>query len=69
LSGGKKGIPRKGKKDESSRKSKDLSHDKCFMCHQKGHYSNQCLEKKKGKAKKHHKQIAGSVEIIVGLDD
>jgi hypothetical protein len=49
--GNKKGH-KKGKKEESSQGKKDLSNVKCFRCHQKGHYANQCLEKKKkGKAK------------------
>jgi hypothetical protein len=54
--GSKKG-PRKGKKEESSQGKKDLSHVKCFKCHQKGHYASQCPEKKKGKAKQ-QRQVA-----------
>jgi hypothetical protein len=39
--GSKKG-PKKRKKEESSQGKKVLSHVKCFTCHQRGHYANQC---------------------------
>jgi len=40
---------------------------KCFRCHPKGHYANECLEKKKGKVK-WQKQITRNLEIVTDAD-
>ncbi len=32
-------------KNDKDKASKDLSHVKCYTCHQKGHYINKCPEK------------------------
>ena len=32
----------------------DKSHIKCFKCHKYGHYTNRCLEEKKGGDEAHH---------------
>jgi hypothetical protein len=56
---GNKKVHNKGKKEELSQGKKYLSNVKCFKCNQNGHYANQCLEKKKGKAKQ-QKQVSGS---------
>ena len=34
-------------KKEKDKAPKDLSHVECYTCHQKGHYTNKCLEKSK----------------------
>ena len=42
---------------------KDLSHLKCFRCHNCGHYGSQCLEKKGNGKEQQRKQFAGSIEV------
>jgi hypothetical protein len=42
------------------RMKKDLIKIKCFVCHKSGHYTSQCLKKKKGQGKSQH--VATSTE-------
>lgn len=56
--GGKKGGPEKGKMEEScsfNHCKKNLSYVTCFMCHKKGYYDSQCLEKRNGRDKEQWK--------------
>jgi hypothetical protein len=53
----------KGKEEETSSSNhgtKDQSHVTCYKCHKKGHFANQCPEKRKGKGKQQQKQFARS---------
>jgi hypothetical protein len=72
MRGGKKGGPG-GVKRQGGRvkffepRKKDLSHMKCFKCHEMDHYASQRLERKK--TKQQQQEFVGSIETIVGADE
>ena len=55
-------LTSKGPSQGHGEKKKDLSKVKCFRCDEFGHYSTQCLQRKKDKQEKQD-QTTMSVEI------
>jgi hypothetical protein len=60
---GKKASVPRGGATGGSKPKKDLSHIKCYVCGEFGHYASQCSQAKKGKGAKGRKQqVAASTE-------
>ena len=49
----------KAKRNKDGKKNLDMSKVKCFICHKKGHFASQCLDRKK----KSNTRMVGSAKV------